>query len=95
MKDWDITNPVQAVRLNRPGPVHHIGIGRTHTGTHVVLLVQDLHTRVANAVTGECLRELVLAPSKDYQPTGAPKGPADDDNSPKTHSRGSGLSPIS
>jgi len=28
-----------------------------------------------NAITGELLRELTLDPTKDYQPTGAPKGP--------------------
>jgi hypothetical protein len=31
--------------------------------------------RVVHAATGELLRELVLDPSRDYQPTGAPKGP--------------------
>jgi hypothetical protein len=30
---------------------------------------------MVNAATGELLRELVLDPTKDYQPTGAPKGP--------------------
>jgi hypothetical protein len=27
------------------------------------------------AATGELLRELILDPTRDYQPTGAPKGP--------------------
>lgn len=27
------------------------------------------------AATGELLRELIIDPSRDYQPTGAPKGP--------------------
>ena len=57
------------------GRLHHIGIGRTHDGTYVILLVQDLHISVVNAVTGELLRELTLDPNRDYQPTGAPKGP--------------------
>ena len=47
----------------------------THAGTHVLLLVQDLHVRVVDAATGELLREFTLDPTKDYQPTGAPKGP--------------------
>jgi hypothetical protein len=63
------------VTLRVNGRLHHIGIGRTHARTHVVLLVQDLHVRVVNAVTGELLRELVIDPAKDYQATGAPKGP--------------------
>ena len=50
-------------------------MGLTHAGTCVILLVQDLQTRVINAATGELLRELVLDPTRDYQPTGAPKGP--------------------
>ncbi|MEP9362152.1 hypothetical protein ABLE68_04230 [Nocardioides sp. CN2-186] len=42
--------------------------GRTHKGTHVILLIQDLDLRVVNAVTGELLRELTIDTSKDYQP---------------------------
>ena len=63
------------VTLRVAGRLHHLGVGRTHARTHVVLLVQDLHVRVVNAATGELLRELVLDPTKDYQPTGVPKGP--------------------
>ena len=39
-----------------------------------MLLVQDLHIRVVDAATGELLRELVLEPTRDYQPTGKPNG---------------------
>ncbi len=63
------------VTLRVNGRLHHIGIGRTHARTHVILLVQDLQIRVIDAATGELLRELTLDPSRDYQPTGAPKGP--------------------
>jgi hypothetical protein len=52
-----------------------MGIGRTHAGTCVILLIQDLYIRVVHAATGELLRELVLDPTRDYQPTGTPKGP--------------------
>jgi transposase InsO family protein len=62
--------------LRTGGRLHHIGIGRTYAGTHVLLLVQDLNIRVLNAATGELLRELVLDPTRDYQPTGRPPGPA-------------------
>jgi hypothetical protein len=64
-----------SVTLRHAGRLHHIGIGRTHTGTHVILLVQDLQIRVVNAATGELLRDLVLDPDRDYQPTRTPKGP--------------------
>jgi hypothetical protein len=60
------------VTLRHNGRLHHIGIGRTHARTHVLLLVQDRHIRAA---TGELLRELELDPTRDYQPTGAAKGP--------------------
>jgi transposase InsO family protein len=64
------------VTLRAGGRLHHIGIGRTHARTHVLLLVQDLEIRVVDAATGELLRELTLDPTKDYQPTGRPPGPA-------------------
>jgi len=56
------------VTLRHNGRLHHLGIGRTHAGTHVILLVHDLHIRVVNAHTGELLRELTLDPGRDYQP---------------------------
>src|SRR3954454_23522263 len=68
------------VTLRLAGRLHHIGIGRTHAGTHVLLLVQDLDVRIIDAATGELLRELTIDPSRDYQPTGRPPGPA-----PKKH----------
>ncbi len=64
------------VTLRLAGRLHHIGIGRTHAGTHVLLLVQDRHVRVIDAATGELLRELTIDPTRDYQPTGRPPGPA-------------------
>ncbi len=71
----DIVDKAGSVTLRYRSRLHHIGIGRTHAGTCVILLVQDLQIRVVNAATGELLRDLMLDPSRDYQPTGAPKGP--------------------
>jgi transposase InsO family protein len=56
------------VTLRAHGQLRHIGIGRTHTGTHVILLIQDLDVRIIHAITGEILRELTIDTSKDYQP---------------------------
>jgi hypothetical protein len=64
----DIIDKSGTVTLRVAGQLRHIGIGRTHTRTHVILLVQDLHVRVVNAITGELLRELHIDPNKDYQP---------------------------
>ena len=61
------------LRVN--GRLHHIGIGRTHARTPVLLLVHDLHVRVVDAATGELLRELTIDPSRDYQPTGKNRYP--------------------
>ena len=55
--------------------MYSIGIGRTHTGTRVIVLSQDLDIRIIDAATGELLRELILDPSKRYQGTGRPPGP--------------------
>jgi transposase InsO family protein len=63
------------ITLRYQGRLYSIGIGRTHTRTRVLVLVQDLHIRVVDAATGELLRELVLDPTKRYQPTGRPPGP--------------------
>jgi transposase InsO family protein len=75
-RDTDTHNRIRHDRIDKTGAVtlrvngrlHHIGIGRTHARTHVILLVQDLHVRIVNAITGELIRELVIDPSRDYQP---------------------------
>ena len=56
------------ITLRVHGQLRHIGIGRTHKGTHVILLIQDLDVTVINAITGELLRELTIDTTKDYQP---------------------------
>ena len=56
------------VTLRHHGKLHHIGIGRTHARTHVLLLIQDLNIRIINEQTGELLRQLTLDPTRDYQP---------------------------
>jgi transposase InsO family protein len=71
----DRVDTTGVVTLRHAGRLHHIGIGRTHARTHVLLLVQDLHIRIVNAATGELLRQLTLDPTRDYQPTGRPPGP--------------------
>jgi transposase InsO family protein len=57
------------------GQMYSIGIGRTHTGTRVIILSQDIDIRIIDAATGELLRELILDTSKRYQGTGRPPGP--------------------
>ena len=64
-----------AITLRVNGRLHHIGIGRHHYRTRVLILAHDHHITVINAATGEVLRDFTLDPTRDYQPTGAPKGP--------------------
>lgn len=63
------------VTLRYRSKLLHIGIGRVHAGVRVLLLVNDLDVRVITE-DGELLRQLTLDPTKTYQPTGRPKGPA-------------------
>jgi transposase InsO family protein len=63
------------VTLRHGGKLYHIGIGRAHAGTEILLLVQDLYVRIVAAATGELLRQLTLDPTRNYQPTGRPPGP--------------------
>ena len=63
------------VTLRHDSRLHHIGIGRTHARTPVIMLIQDLQIRIVHALTGELLRELTLDPNKGYQPTGRSQTP--------------------
>jgi transposase InsO family protein len=48
--------------------LHHIGIGHRWAGTRVLMLIRDLTIRIITEDTGELVRELVLDPSRNYQP---------------------------
>ncbi|MGH3334804.1 MAG: IS481 family transposase [Nocardioides sp.] len=69
----DVVSTAGNVTLRIAGQLRHIGVGRTYARTRVILLVQDLHVRIVHAATGELLRELIVDPSKDYQPLRTPK----------------------
>jgi transposase InsO family protein len=56
------------VTLRHNGRLHHIGIGRAHAGTDILMLINDLDIRVIDPATGELLRHLTLDPTRDYQP---------------------------
>jgi transposase InsO family protein len=74
-RDTETHDRIRHDRVDKSGTVtlrlakqlRHIGVGRTHKGTHVLLLVHDLEVRIVNAITGELLHELTIDPSKDYQ----------------------------
>ena len=61
------------ITLRHNSRLHHIGVGRRHARTRVLVLVlvRDLHVRVLNT-DGQLLRELQLDPTRDYQPQDRP-----------------------
>jgi transposase InsO family protein len=67
----DKIDPSGVFTLRHNSRLHHIGIGRRHAGTDILVLVHDLHIRVLT-IDGELLRELHLDPNKDYQPQPKP-----------------------
>jgi transposase InsO family protein len=57
--------------LRHNSRLHHIGVGRPHAGTDVLVLVHDLDIRVLTT-DGALIRDLHLDPTKDYQPQPKP-----------------------
>ena len=70
-----------SVTLRHNSRLHHIGLGARLAGTPVTLLIDNLHIRVIHRHTGELIRELILDPTRDYQPRGLPPGPPKTDRS--------------
>jgi hypothetical protein len=62
----DRVDRVGLVTLRHNSRLHHIGLGRRHSGTRIVLLVADLDIRILTE-EGELLRQLTLDPTRDYQ----------------------------
>ena len=58
------------VTLRHNSRLHHIGLGRRHAGTRVLVLAHDRHIRVLTE-HGELLRDLLLDPG-EYQPQPKP-----------------------
>ena len=57
------------ITLRHNSRLHHIGLGRRLSGTRVLALVDGLRVRVITE-DGELIKELILDPSRDYQPHG-------------------------
>jgi transposase InsO family protein len=64
----DIVGNTGTVTLRHGGTLHHIGIGRTHARTHIIMLIDNLDIRIVNPATGELLRHITLDPKRNYQP---------------------------
>ena len=70
----DTVDTFGKLTLRHAGRLHHIGVGRTHARTRVLILIQDLNIRIIHAATGELIRQLTLDPTRDYQPRNVPTG---------------------
>jgi hypothetical protein len=53
--------------LRHRARLHHIGIGRAHKHTRILMLVADLEVNIIDE-DSTTLRRLVLDPTKDHQP---------------------------
>lgn len=65
---YDRVDKTGCVTLRHNSRLHHIGIGRAHAHTAVIMLINGLDIRIIERDTGEALRHLTLNPNRDYQP---------------------------
>jgi len=56
------------VTLRYAGKLRHLGIGKAHAGTPVLLLIHDENVVTSNATTGQIIAEHTIDPTRDYQP---------------------------
>ena len=69
----DIVDTEGKITLRHNGRLHHIGVGRTHARTPILMLINGCDIRIIHASTGEIIRELILNPNVDYQAQGLRK----------------------
>lgn len=55
------------ITLRHNSRLHHIALGRRHSGQRVLVLTRDLDVRILTE-HGELIRQLTLDPAKNYQP---------------------------
>jgi transposase InsO family protein len=66
----DVVDNHGKLTLRHAGQLHHIGVGRTHARTPVLMLISGLNIRIIHATTGQLIHELTLNPAVDYQARG-------------------------
>ncbi|WP_062313254.1 IS481 family transposase [Demequina rhizosphaerae] len=64
----DIVDPGGTITVRWAGKLRHLGIGRAHRGTDIVLLMAGRDTLVIDRTTGEIIAEHHLDETRDYQP---------------------------
>jgi transposase InsO family protein len=56
------------VTVRYAGRLRHLGVGKAHAGTPVLLLIHDRDITTSNANTGEIIAEHTIDPTRNYQP---------------------------
>ena len=69
----DVVDSNGKITLRHAGRLHHIGVGRTHARTPILMLINGCDIRIIHTTTGEIIRQLILNPAVDYQPRGVRK----------------------
>ena len=69
----DVVDTDGKLTLRHNGRLHHIGVGRTHARTPILMLINGRDIRIIHNTTGELIRELQLNPAVDYQAQGLRK----------------------
>jgi transposase InsO family protein len=63
-----------SLTLRYRSKLYHIGVGRRHARTTVIILIADLNARILTP-GGTLLRQLTLDPARNYQPQRLPASP--------------------
>jgi hypothetical protein len=62
----DVIDRHGKISLRRAGRMHHLGIGATHAGTAVLILVHPSTVDVINPATGQHLSSHTIDPTRSY-----------------------------
>jgi hypothetical protein len=65
---YDRIDTAGKLTLRYAGKLRHLGVGRAHAGTRVILLAHGNQTMVIDRSTGTIIAEHTLNPAKNYQP---------------------------
>lgn len=63
---FDRVDKTGKVTLRRAGQLHHVGVGRAHTGKAITMMTTETHVTVIDQATGEHLSENRIDPNRNY-----------------------------
>jgi transposase InsO family protein len=70
----DVIDSGGSVTLRYRSKLYHIGVGRKHAGTKVIIFIADLDVRILRW-DGTLIPQLTLDPARNYQPARLPGSP--------------------